>query len=290
MSATDTGPEFEVGGAVHTPYGAGEVVEIRDSEDQLVVKLTTGGTAYLQKNTCTRKKKLFEMTDAEKKASSKQHREEGNTFFKMEDFSLASQKYELAKVYLRQLDQPDHPEMLSLLNNIALTALKQSRYADSVAACDEAIANHFTSKDVIRSAAEVKCLYIRGQANRKRGDLESAVKDYLRGLKAAPTNKALRDEYESTVKDIKASKDKEAQMYKKVFEKEQVNRVEPRALGTTPATTTTQQKETVNIIDKARDEQRSTEPRDRGLWDEYGTTLAIAAATIGLALLVLSRR
>jgi len=276
--------KFAKGLPVFTPYGVGEIEAYRPEQKQVVVALANnGGKAYLQDEHVRRKKRLFEMDDEDKLAQSKLHREEGNLFFKLEDYSVASHKYELARVYLRQMLVNNKEEHLSLLNNIALTGIKLKNYSDAVSTCDESIANHFTSTGDALNPAEVKCLYLRAMANRKRGDLDSALRDLIKAVKAAPKNKSVREEYESVVKELKATQEKEATIFKRAFKESENKEQEAETVPKLTATVETSQLAARSVSVDVRGGSESFVTR-------FGPTLIIGAAAIGLALIILSRR
>lgn len=256
--------ELQTGDSVRTPYGVGHVLEVRGT--QCVVRFEGNyGVGYLDAAVVQRKKKLFEMDDSDKLQSAQHHREEGNLFFRMQDYAVAIQKYELARVYLRQLSgslPSSESPLLSLLNNMAVANNKLGRFADSITVCDEGVAC-FSNADSNLNAAEVKCLYLRGLAKKHRGNLEQAATDLVRAIKADPTKKVMREEYEQIKEQIRKAKAKEAKMFKAAFSSPEQDTVTPAH------------------------QQEDNTPPEPSFLEEYGTTIlaSMACAVIGLYIL-----
>lgn len=210
--------DLDIGCTVHTPYGDGDLLSTND--EQITIRLSWGAVAHLDARSVMKKKKLFEMTDSDKLSQALKHKSEGNMFFKMNDWDKALERYQISLVYLKHMQGRDANETLKLHNNQALVFSKAGRFAQAVAECDEALKLlHDNRGGQTEQADLVKCLYLRAQAQRNRGDLEDAAKDLYRAAKEAPQNKLVRDELNAVKKDLNKAKEQQAAVFSGVFNK-----------------------------------------------------------------------
>src|SRR5262249_15643791 len=153
--------------------------------------------------------KLYEMSDEDKIAHATRFKEQGNLFFKIESYEEALRKYEIARIYIRQMESAILPRELlenvtiPLLNNIALCNIRLRNNSDALLACNEAIA----------LLPNFKSFYIRASCWRKRGEPERAVEDLMRSAKLSPNNKSIRDELENAKREVQLAKQREISMF-----------------------------------------------------------------------------
>ena len=202
QQAEDASPLPQQNVTVSTPYGNGIRMEIYNDkenggEEKMKIKLDWGAIAYFNTNdpNVKVKKKLFEMSDEEKIGEGKKYKEEGNMFFKLDEFGIANAKYEIAKVYVRQVNnEPLLAEQIGLLlvpvlNNQALCLIKLDDFRRALELLDEAL--NYTKN----AALNGKTYFIRSLAFKKMNVIEKAMIEINNAVKLLPSNVAVRNEY-----------------------------------------------------------------------------------------------
>lgn len=207
---------LEPGTEVATAFGLGRVVAFREEDAMYVVSLPNSATGYFAR--LVRKKKLFEMDDADKLALGKRYREEGNMFFKFGDFSLALTKYELAKVYFNHSESRPVEEMHVLWNNVGLALMRSGLFFEAVQALTEALKFAATTPGK-QPVVESKSYFLRAQAHRKLSNLEASLGDLACALRLQPRSKPIRDEIEAVREENKLAKQAQALLFKDAFNK-----------------------------------------------------------------------
>jgi tetratricopeptide (TPR) repeat protein len=228
---------FQPDDQVFTQYGQGRVISTRSSTDggMVEVEIIWGETskckAFLRPQDIQIRKKLFEMSNEEKIERALVHRKEGNMMFKLDAFEHAIKKYELARIYLRQLDRPltlveIEETLIPLLNNVALAHLSLNNVTEVIDTCNEiektylsaaptpsSNNNHTTTVDI----PLIKTLYLRAQAYCKKQDYDIALLDLKRAIMASPNNKPVRDLLEKVIVEIRKGKEKAREMFGGAF-------------------------------------------------------------------------
>ena len=212
--------ELHEGDHVFTPYGEGRVLELRRRDargvageppvtvtevdaattttiQDVVVEMDWAVTgpdgrralAYLRRGDVRLRKKLYEMTEDEKLERARMHRAQGNVLFKVEAYEEAARKYELARVYLRQVTTraltaaETAEDLVPVLNNAALAMLRAKPDAFPTStileACDEAV----VACNAGAPNQLPKSLYLRALVRRRRGgNLDLALEDLTLSL------------------------------------------------------------------------------------------------------------
>eukprot|EP01120_Amphizonella_sp_Union-15-10_P015652 TRINITY_DN8088_c0_g1_i1.p1 TRINITY_DN8088_c0_g1~~TRINITY_DN8088_c0_g1_i1.p1 ORF type:complete len:182 (+),score=37.75 TRINITY_DN8088_c0_g1_i1:133-678(+) len=132
--------------------------------------------------------------DSEKKIlTATQLKEEGNTYFKNQDYKNAARKYNIViNAYLKGLhplnsDQQERVKSLNLIcySNLAIVQEKLGLFDKAIAACKECLAV---------DPNYVKVLFRRGKLLSQRGDLDSAKEDLRKAAQLAPNDTGIREE------------------------------------------------------------------------------------------------
>jgi len=195
---------------VSPQFGSGVVQKVRD-DGVAEIQLDFGATAFVP-NADSQSQfqpvpELADMADADKLAAAHRHKNRGNGLFKLGDFRDAVSQYELARVYLRHLDDPgahNKDVLAPLLSNLALCHLRLEQPGEAVLVCDAGLGIE---------PANAKLFYLRGQARRRLLDLEQAAADLVKAVKLAPNNKQIRSELDEVKKAIKNADDAERKMF-----------------------------------------------------------------------------
>jgi len=114
-------------------------------------------------------------------------KEEGNTCFRINQYSEASSKYKRALENIMMHTSNEAKDLrISCLNNLASCQLNLTQYADCVNSCAEVLSQDISNR---------KALYRRGQARMKLKQIKEAVHDLEKALHLSPaTEKAIIQE------------------------------------------------------------------------------------------------
>ncbi|CAB3996223.1 Peptidyl-prolyl cis-trans isomerase D [Paramuricea clavata] len=149
----------------------------------------------------------------------------GNEQFKLGNYEVALKKYFKAIRYLEHIDSnisssSDNEDnkndkekamtvVLPCYLNSAACYLKLKNYEEAVINCSEVL-DHYEKSNV-------KALFRRGQAYSSLRDFDKALDDLHCAAKLAPTDKGIRNEITRVKNQIRGQKEKEKQMYSKMF-------------------------------------------------------------------------
>ena len=144
------------------------------------------------------------------------HKEDGNGFFKAQDFTSAARSYRKGTNLLKKLNEGNTGDeqvkilLITLQTNLSMVCFKQGK--------------HRMSRDVASRALDVddknvKALYRRGVANKAMGDADAAKSDFKAALKVDPNNVAVKKELVSIKKTLEEMKAKEKARLQKAFSK-----------------------------------------------------------------------
>ena len=195
------------------------------------------------------------MDDGDKLERASMHRGEGNTLFKVEAYEHALKKYEVARIYVREVKRPltsaEREELqVPILINAALSMVKGriASTSEVLSVCDEAVRESAACSAAVR----VKALYVRALTRRRRGaDLELAAGDLKEALKLSPNNKAVVAEFESLRSELSAALDNEKRMFSRAFAQPPAAVTNPAANGAVEKSANTQ------AADKAAESPRA---------------------------------
>jgi tetratricopeptide (TPR) repeat protein len=143
-------------------------------------------------------------------------KEEGNNFFKENDFKKASRAYRHGTNTLKPLnrgntgDEQVRALLVSLQTNLSMTCLKLGKVKQSAQVASSALEVDPTN---------VKALYRRALASRQLGDTESAKADLKQALEIDPGNIAVKKELASLKKSIEDAKNAQKKGLQKAFSK-----------------------------------------------------------------------
>lgn len=162
-------------------------------------------------------KEDWEMSHEERWQNLPVAKEEGNAFFKQQEYRLAGEKYELMLTHCETLEL--HPQeypvatlipfVVSAHLNLAACFLKLDDYIPVVDNCTKALE---------REPGNVKAHYRRGVALARRGlSLEAAEKDFKQVLKLDPANSDAKKELKLLSKQLKVASQKEKYMFGSFF-------------------------------------------------------------------------
>ncbi|KAI8321576.1 peptidyl-prolyl cis-trans isomerase [Martensiomyces pterosporus] len=151
----------------------------------------------------------------------------GNEEFKKGDLSAAIAKYSKALRYLQEipvLDKDNDPEdewrpqfvtaKVPLYLNRAMCSLKLKQLEGAIADCSVVIS--FTDKEVT-DKDRTKAYYRRGSAYRQQRSFDKALEDLEQAKALDPQDKAISNEIILAEKAVQDQKNKEKQMYSKLF-------------------------------------------------------------------------
>lgn len=209
-----------IGATVKTPYGQG-IVDSIDPTSLTPFKIRMQGwpaTAYLSENCVRRKKKLFEMSDIDKRSESLEHRINGKMRFNIGDYSYAILEFELALLYLRQLknaENHDCEEIIRLYQNVASCKIKSGEFAHAVNAANDALS---------LAPLSVKALFLRARANRLRGKLDEAKLDLNELLRIEPASIDAKKELSVLTQEILDKANARKKMFSGIFTSESIKR------------------------------------------------------------------
>jgi len=149
-------------------------------------------------------------------------KDSGNAYFKKQDLKIAMKKYQKSITYIKYVrdtvwvgDKKDCPSKefvdleVSCLLNHALCSTKNGFYDAAITDSTEALA---------LKPDTAKAYFRRGVAQHLMKDLDSAKKDLEQAKKLEPTDKGILKELDMVLKSLKAQKEKEKQMYSKLFQ------------------------------------------------------------------------
>lgn len=149
-------------------------------------------------------------------------KESGNAFFKKQDLESAMKKYQKSIRYIKYLKEEvwigdkedsipaDFVDLeVSCLLNHALCCTKNGFYDTAITDSTEALA---------LKPENAKAYFRRGAAQHIMKDLDNAKKDLEQARKLEPNDKGILKELDAVLKKIKAQKEKEKQMYSKLFQ------------------------------------------------------------------------
>jgi len=164
-----------------------------------------------------RTREAWQMDPPEKLEAAQKAKERGTLFFKDEKFNLATRQYKNIVNFLKteaSLEGDDEELRKSLLLaaylNQALCHLKLN---------DPVVAKRHADDAIELSANNPKAYYRRGLANLGIKEAYDAKDDFLKVLEIEPDNKAAKQQLTVCEKLIRQHKEREKQVYSKMFEK-----------------------------------------------------------------------
>lgn len=156
-------------------------------------------------------KSKFDFSTEERRDEANKFKLQGNDFFKAGKFAEARKPYEQAIDYLQEDGTKEGKDLLlSLYLNAAAVYTKLGEFKKAVEAATKAL-------DINMHSA--KAYFRRAQAEIAFGQLEEAAADLKLALEIEPNDDALKKELVSVKTKIKSAKEKEKQVFGKMFAK-----------------------------------------------------------------------
>lgn len=265
-------PHLRMHMKVSTPYGDGEIVEIRP-HDEVVIVTTDYARLYMQKKDVRiPEKTVAEMTTKDLIAEATTLADAGNEQFRNNALEDAIYSYLRSLGYLQRVNQDmtTHKEKATMLQtmirchlNIGACKLKLDAYIDAEIACTNALSiltvlgenrtgNVVTwmgrigmSDQLLFEEWPSKARFRRAQASVKLGKYADARQDLLIAAKLTPKDKSCRALLERVTKLVNEQKNQERQTWGGIFGSEEASAVaftqqsETKTTTTTTSTTTT---------------------------------------------------
>lgn len=144
-------------------------------------------------------------------------KEQGNEFYKQKEYLKAIHEYKSCIKAISFVDDPIYKADLvapavALLSNLAASHLGLKNYRRVIKYCTEVL-KHDPSNE--------KAFYRRAQALRQFPDrLEEARKDFAEAIRLAPNNKALRNEYQELLEEVKMKRKADQKAYGTIFKEQ----------------------------------------------------------------------
>ncbi|CAK4255086.1 unnamed protein product [Aphanomyces euteiches] len=295
-------PRLRPGVAVTTPYGPGEIVEVR--RDVIVVK-SSFGIMYMQPSDVTMAEGITakNMTNKERIDAAVTNSTEGNASFKADALDDAISSYLTSLEFLKFVDQDTatHKEKAIVLQtmirchlNLAACKLKLGAHADAWTACTNAIsiiqalADARTGKvaawmgrlgmteSQIFNEWPSKARFRRATALLAMGNDAEAKQDLMVAVKLMPKDKACRQLLETVTKRMALEKEKEKLRWGGFLVNE----------GNTK---TTKQESKKQVVAQSTKGAKAIVPKKDGSWYQNTTVVAaVSVAVAGAAVLLLS--
>jgi tetratricopeptide (TPR) repeat protein len=301
---------------VTTPYGEGEIEEIRSHDDIVVVKSQYARLFMQRRDIKLPAKKITDMATKDLIAEAVTLTQKGNDLYRANELDNAVFSYLQALGYIQYVNQDTatYKEKAIILQtmirchlNIGASKLKLNAYQDAFIACTNAISiltvlSQNRDGNVVKWMVRLdvseqqifedwpsKAHFRRAQANVKLENYEEAKNDLVIAVRLSPKDKSCRHLLDRVSKIVSQQKSKEKKTWGKIFDDhddgEEEKDEHKQASTNTIAPKTNKQDSNVvetSIFTRKSKKERDTEKKAQANEEEpwYATTAAFAAASV----------